>query len=80
MQHVIERNTAISAVSTLAEEIFTVSRASGAIACGTRMVAAEIVSVNPNSVFPGYFLRGFRVVFALVGADLDPHPVKDPRP
>ncbi|HGM6067689.1 TPA: hypothetical protein ACKP39_001361, partial [Stenotrophomonas maltophilia] len=63
MQHVIERNTAVLAMSTLATEFFSVSAASSAIACGARMVAAESVSVNPNSLFSGQFLRGFRVVF-----------------
>jgi hypothetical protein len=80
MQHVIERNTAISALSTLATDFLSVSGASRAIACGTRMVAAESVSVNPNSLLSVRFLRGFRAVFALVGADLDPHPPKDHRP
>jgi hypothetical protein len=55
MQHVIERNTAVSAVSTLATDFLSVSAASSAIACGTRMVAAESVSVNPNSLFQGGF-------------------------
>ncbi|KAG1555350.1 hypothetical protein G6F50_012861 [Rhizopus delemar] len=76
MQHVIERNTAVLAMSTLATEFFSVSAASSAIACGARMVAAESVSVNPNSLFSGQFLRGFRVVFALLGADLGPNPPK----
>ncbi|WP_416056596.1 hypothetical protein [Stenotrophomonas maltophilia] len=58
VQHVIERNMCDSAVSTLAADIFLVSVASGAIACGKRMVAAESVSVNPNSLFSAGFLRG----------------------
>jgi len=60
MQHVIEKTTAISAVSTLAALFPSVSAACSAIACGTRMVAAESVSVNPNSLFSTGFLRGFR--------------------
>ncbi|MEW6385183.1 MAG: hypothetical protein AB1514_14670, partial [Pseudomonadota bacterium] len=60
MQHVIERNTAVLAVSTLATVFLSVSSESSAIACGTRMVAAESVSVNPNSLLSGWFLRGIR--------------------
>lgn len=60
MQHVIEKTTAISAVSTLAALFPSVSAACSAIACGARMVAAESVSVNPNSLFSTGFLRGFR--------------------
>ncbi|WP_218054257.1 hypothetical protein, partial [Stenotrophomonas maltophilia] len=58
MQHVIERNTAVSAMSTLAMGFPSVAAASSAIACSTRMVAAESVSVNPNSLFSLWFLRG----------------------
>lgn len=79
MQHVIERNTAFLAMSTLATEFLLVSVASGAIACGTRMVAAESVSVNRNSLLSGRFLRGIRRILALLGADLA-HPPQDQRP
>jgi hypothetical protein len=58
VQHVIERNMGDSAVSTLATDIFLVSAASGAIACGTTMVSSESVSVNRNSLFSWGFLRG----------------------
>ncbi|WP_369040422.1 hypothetical protein [Stenotrophomonas maltophilia] len=60
MQHVIERNTAILALSTLVTDFSSVSPASSANACARRMVAAESVSVNRNSLFSGRFLRGFR--------------------
>lgn len=66
MQHVIERNTAVLAVSTLATVFLSVSSESSAIACGTRMVAVESVSVNPNSLLSGRFLRGIRRLSALV--------------
>jgi hypothetical protein len=79
MQHVIERNTTVSALSTLATDFPSVSGASSAIACGTRMVAAESVSVNPNSLLSGRLLRGIRRIFALAGAEL-PHPPQDQRP
>ena len=69
VQHVIERNMCDSAVSTLVTDIFLVSAASGAIACGTRMVSGESVSVNPNSLFSAGFLRGNEGLFtaALAG-------------
>jgi hypothetical protein len=62
LQHEIEKTTAVLALSTFAGTFPTVSPASSAKARRTRMVAAESVVVNRNSLFSGPLLRGFRSV------------------
>jgi len=80
MQHAIERNTGVLAVSTLTTVFLSVSSESSEIACAARMVATESVSVNPNSLLSTRFLRGFRVAVRHAGADLGRHPPKGHRP
>jgi len=65
LQHEIEKTTRVLAVSTLAGQFPSVSSASTAMPRQRRMVAAESVPVNRNSVFWRCRLRGS-------GADFHP--------
>ena len=60
LQHEIEKTTAVLRLSTLAGIFPTVSPASSVKPRHARMVAGEIVAVNPNSLFCRHVLRGFR--------------------
>jgi hypothetical protein len=58
LQHVIEKTTAVLPLSTVESRFPTVSPVSSATPCRIRMVAGEIVPVNPGSSIEAGFPRG----------------------